>query len=400
MVLTQDKLDVKNKSRSNLFNWRGQFTPEFVEYMLEKFTSKGDKVLDPFAGSGTVLQECARRDLSAIGYEINPAANKMANFFTFCNLNREKRTNFLTKFELKFMAAVSALNGQRLFIENPDYRKAYENLLNFGVAFGGQLKNKNEEIFFLNILFSSEKDKALTLRQSLTKSFDYHKVALLNLPFTKNEIISELGDARSVGQNLENQIDFIITSPPYINVFNYHQNYRAIVEAFKFDILKVAHSEFGSNRKNRGNRFKTVIQYCLDMELSIKSFWKALKPGARMVLVVGRESNVRSTPFYNGKMVIEILEKSEGFSEISTAERQFTNKFGNNIKEDIIIAVKSKTNLIADEFFAKDIALSHLKRGLKSNKGEILSDIENAINEIDLVTPSPLFNPNTILNGR
>ena len=135
----------------------------------------------------------------------------------------------------------------------------------------------------MNILFQSEKDKNLTVKDSLFKSFLYAKKCLLSIPYKKNSINAELLDARRAGEELSNTVDFILTSPPYINVFNYHQNYRAITETFHFDILKVAHSEFGSNRKNRGNRFKTVIQYCIDMELSIRSFWKALKPNAKMV---------------------------------------------------------------------------------------------------------------------
>lgn len=34
LVLEQNKLDVVHKHRSNYFNWKGQFTPEFVEYLL------------------------------------------------------------------------------------------------------------------------------------------------------------------------------------------------------------------------------------------------------------------------------------------------------------------------------------------------------------------------------
>ena len=63
MILEQGKLDVTIKKRSNLFNWRGQFTPEFVEYILQSFAKKGDIILDPFSGSGTVLQESARLDI-------------------------------------------------------------------------------------------------------------------------------------------------------------------------------------------------------------------------------------------------------------------------------------------------------------------------------------------------
>ena len=31
-TLDRQKLDVVNKTRSNIFGWRGQFTPEFVEH--------------------------------------------------------------------------------------------------------------------------------------------------------------------------------------------------------------------------------------------------------------------------------------------------------------------------------------------------------------------------------
>lgn len=34
LVLEQNKLDVVHKHRSYYFNWKGQFTPEFVEYLL------------------------------------------------------------------------------------------------------------------------------------------------------------------------------------------------------------------------------------------------------------------------------------------------------------------------------------------------------------------------------
>ena len=75
-----------------------------------------------------------------------------------------------------------------------------------------------------------------------------------------------LAYTNSCVNNINNDsIDFVITSPPYINVFNYHQNYRKSVEATGFNVLEVARSEIGSNRKFRSNRFLTVIQYALDI---------------------------------------------------------------------------------------------------------------------------------------
>lgn len=395
MILEQDKLDVISKKRSNLFNWRGQFTPEFVEYILTFFAKKGDHVFDPFSGSGTVLQESARLGFKATGYEINPSAYAMSKFFSFCNLSDNERDVFCDSFEKKLNLQLNNLNGQKVYVDNLDYREAYRNLLDFAKVFDEDLNSKQERVLFMNILFQSEKDKNLTVKQSINKSFQYTKNCILNLPYTENEINAKLLDARSSGDVLENSVDVILTSPPYINVFNYHQNYRAIIETFHFDILKVAHSEFGSNRKNRGNRFKTVIQYCIDMELAIKSFWKTLKPNGKMILVVGRESNVRGTPFYNGQLVIEIIRMTNGFSEIKILERQFTNKFGINIKEDIIIATKN--NYLSDSFNGRSIAINHLEKSLKSSTNGVHIDLNDAIQNSQNIKESPIFNPKLVL---
>lgn len=36
-TLDRQKLDVVNKTRSNIFGWRGQFTPEFVRHGARNF---------------------------------------------------------------------------------------------------------------------------------------------------------------------------------------------------------------------------------------------------------------------------------------------------------------------------------------------------------------------------
>ena len=61
MILDKNKLDVICKTQTNPFNWRGQFTPDLVSYLLDTFARDGSMVADPFAGSGTVLLESAKR---------------------------------------------------------------------------------------------------------------------------------------------------------------------------------------------------------------------------------------------------------------------------------------------------------------------------------------------------
>src|SRR6516162_8718663 len=85
-TVAQDLLNIDNKQRSNLFPWNGQFSPQLIEVLLRTYAPKKGLVLDPFAGSGTVLCEAGAFGLPVIGAEINPAACKMAQIYRLMNL--------------------------------------------------------------------------------------------------------------------------------------------------------------------------------------------------------------------------------------------------------------------------------------------------------------------------
>jgi DNA methylase N-4/N-6 domain protein len=391
MIFEQAKLDAIGKKHSNIFNWRGQFTPEFVLYILQLFSKENDFVLDPFSGSGTVLQEAIYQNLYTAGFDINPSAYMMTRFFELCRLDIQERYNLCFELESKINFLLSSYKNKNVYIPDEDYRKAYTNLLELALDIKNATLTDDEHIFLVNILFLSEKDKKLSLKDSIYKSFYFLKEKLIGfLPYSDKKTKIFLDDSRNVHQYFSNEVDLILSSPPYINVFNYHQNYRGIMEVFDYNILSVAHSEFGANRKNRSNRFKTVVQYCLDMEQSIKSFWKVLKEGAKIILVLGRESNVRNIPFYNGQMIKEIIEECKGFSSIETLERSFKNKFGMNITEDIIIA--TKTSLLENKEVARKIAKEHLQNALPKATSDIEKDMQDVLNIIDDIECSPLFN--------
>ena len=398
MNLIQDKLDAKNRTRANLFNWRGQFTPEFVDYILASFAHPNDIIVDPFSGSGTVLLECARRDLSCYGLEINPAAYAMSKFFTFTNVSQKMRLDIVSSVEEKVINLIPKFHNLPLFSEHKSFRDSYKNLLEFSSTLFSKLNGPQEKILALNTLFIAENYRKDDLNLSIMNSLNYIKKSLVNLPFTKKVISAKLGDARLIHENCPAKANIVFTSPPYINVFNYHQNYRAVLETLGWNILKVAHSEFGSNRKNRGNRFKTVVQYCLDMEQSLKSFWQCIGKDGLIILVIGRESNVRGVPFYNGEIVKEIAKEIYGFRDISNFERTFTNKFGISIKEDIILLKKDS---IPPSFSkAKEISLKHLRSASSLASGEVKEDLLDAVSSIDAIEPSPLFTTKGVfLNG-
>src|SRR5215216_5369514 len=83
--IPQSSLNIDKKDRSNLFPWRGQFSPQFVEALLAKYAADSFRILDPFAGSGTVLYEAGLRGIEAVAAEINPSAYRMAQTYQFIN---------------------------------------------------------------------------------------------------------------------------------------------------------------------------------------------------------------------------------------------------------------------------------------------------------------------------
>ena len=90
--IPKEKLDIVEKTRSNLFTWRGQFSPQLIEVILNEYCLPDSVILDPFAGSGTVLLEAGILQLEAYGFDINPAAWILSTIYEFINNSRKKQS--------------------------------------------------------------------------------------------------------------------------------------------------------------------------------------------------------------------------------------------------------------------------------------------------------------------
>jgi len=394
--LTQDRLNVSEKKRSNIFSWRGQFTPQFVEYLLEELAVGATTVADPFCGSGTVLLEAASRGIDAYGLELNPAAYAMAKFVALSKLPLKERMELVHHVEGHIRTCCRDFGDQPLWDSSSDYRVKARHLLSFGRVLFDQCETKSETLLATVTLFETEGKRNGDLVPSVLSGFERIRSHLNRLPHIENAPKVYLCDARLAHTAIRAECDLIITSPPYINVFNYHQNHRAIVELLGFDILKVARSEIGSNRKNRQNRFRTVVQYAIEMERCLSSFSQILVDDGLLAIVLGRESNVRGIPFRNGDMVAEIAKKSGIFVLDSVHERMFTSRFGKTIYEDILVL--KKTNGPSASNVARHIAACHLDEALSTKANEdVLQDIRDSIEGIEEIPESPLLERMPIL---
>ena len=220
---------------------------------------------------------------------------------------------------------------------------------------------------------------------------------VVELPFSCQPIAVFLSDAREIPLS-DSSIDLVITSPPYINVFNYHQQYRASMEALNWDLLKVSRSEFGANRKHRSNRFLTVVQFCLDIAQTLSELVRICRSGARLIFVVGRESTVKGTRFFNGEIVTEVCHRTLGFNLILKQQRVFRNNFGQSIFEDILHFSPPIEHPPSEVYLeaARKVAQETLEESYSTVPEKSKKDIRLALKNISNVHASPLFDAKNV----
>lgn len=390
-IIPQRKLDLTRKTRSSLFPWRGQFSPELIEILLDKYSDSHDVILDPFAGSGTTLFESARKNLPCYGAELNPAAVEMSRMVRFANLSTSAR-NYHIKKAKDLINSHLPLTTEGLFhyIDNqktgntPDVEMFKEIL--------GECSYESPEytIIINTILRYFASNKKVNETSRIRNSFKRNANIIRSLPYDENTCEIFHADARKIPLDDET-VNLVITSPPYINVFNYHQNHRQIMELAGWDLLKIAKSEIGSNRKNRQNRFLTVIQYSIDMLLSLLEMRRLLHDEGRIIMIIGRESNVRRVRFENYRILAMLALAGAGLDLICRQERKFTNRFGKTIYEDLLHFEIKGEPVKYPENLAREISVILLNNALTRAKDKVKSDIEVAIEHVPHVKPSPML---------
>lgn len=384
--ISSARLNIESKERSNLFPWNGQFSPQFVEAILARYASEDASILDPFCGSGTVLAEANRLGFSATGIELNPAAYILARTYSLANLSRDDRLLLLSVLERK-LQSIFPKGWPHLTVVISDPPETYQRaLIELHSAIPPQERNLLETLIILADFFKGV--SAL----KLAKTWNKLRTTVERLPYNGRMIEVHNADGRYAPG--KQSYDVVLTSPPYINVYNYHQQYRASAEALGWNLLEVAKTEIGSNRKHRSNRFLTVTQYCLDLAICFRSLWNATSENARLIFVMGRESRVRGVPFFNGEIAAALAIEALGYRLVLRQERVFTNRFGQRIFEDILHFQKpSRSGQKADCLNeARLIADLTLRAALDSvEAGGVKADICDAIDRIPDVTESPHY---------
>lgn len=395
VTVAKDKLDIVNKERSNLLPWKGQFSPQLIQSLLEVYSRKTDQILDPFMGSGTVLYESALMNLNAIGVELNPAAVKMAQIYLLNRMTMIDRKKYILNIEKKINPIIF---NSDLPLFNNSFYNSREDSVELFYSIKRIMENmkepENRLILETYLVLIDPKENQLT-KKKMRSIWQKLKFLIINLPYTHSKLRIINSDCRKIPLK-ENSIDMVITSPPYINVFNYHQQKRSSIEAMGWDILSLAKSEIGSNRKHRGNRYFTVVQYCLDMAMVIHELSRVCKAKAKLIFIIGRESNVKKTSFFNSEIIASIAKKVFKFNIKCRHERLFKNRYGQMIKEDILI-FENLANSLKYNIDPRQVAYHVLTEASSRAPKEEQKFLFDAIKSIDLINHSPIYKPSKFI---
>lgn len=388
-----------NSYTHGMFKYPCKFIPEIPRWGLAKYTdNQSEIVFDPFSGSGTTLLEANLQGFNAYGTEIDDIAKLIIKVKTTL-LNIEQ-------LELLDIEYEKILN----IISNEFSACFFPNILNLNHWFPeitilklGKMKkhidNINEETikdFFKLCMVSIIKrvsyaddtspkpyvsKKILKKPPSVEKEFSSvykrYKQMLGELANVKNMGNTHILSGDALNFSCPEPINIAITSPPYINAFDYGRTMRLEnlwLETLTEEQLREKKSQYVGTEKINTKKEKInlsilqrspllfnyynqiisrdekraliVKRFFEDMEINLQQVYSQLSSSSKYIIVIGN-SSIRNIEIESWK-VIEQLANSIGFKTLEHFSYIIQNPYiriprkgkGGKINKDYILVLE------------------------------------------------------------
>lgn len=404
-----NKANIISDSHRFFNKYPAKYIPQIPRWAIKKYAKNSNsKILDPFNGSGTTIVEGILLGHEGFGAEVDPFARLLTTVKTtpFNKIQQNKLKSIFNLVELDLKTKQDTV----LVKPNiPDLNKWFneENVLKLSIIKESIIEHTKDDMEirnFLLIVFAAIIRKSSNAEngspkpyistrfpktpvnpfEEFLKTFYIYEQSLIN--FSKKFLVSEnelsvpkvkmvSNDAREIP--LENCIDLAVTSPPYINAFDYvrslkFENYwldladskellkirkdnigteslgAKSTEVLKANIIKleVLDSIINKIRLVDEKRAAIVSKYFNDMYINLEAVYKSLKPGAHYIIVVG-DSKIRNIEVPTAQIIYDIGEVI-GYEKINFFHYVIRDRYlhiprsgqGGLIKLDNIIVIK------------------------------------------------------------
>ena len=309
-----------------IHSYPARFIPQIPNKAIRTWTNPGEVVLDPFCGCGTTLLESVILGREAIGIDNNAVACLIsrAKVADYTDEDIKILTDFLSKIDEKLSTLSKPLELPEY--HNVSYWFSDDALKDLGKikAIINQLPEKPGAfamaIFSAIIVRVSNQDSD-TRYARIKKSYDqgnaieWFKSRLVDAlkrlkaiaTLSKAQAVVHCIDGRDLSVIPDGSVNLIVTSPPYINAYDYHKYHRHRLHWIDGSVELARDTEIGKH--DTFTRPKaTPDRYFEDMQKCFAEWKRVLTPDGKAFVVIG-DGIVNKTPVPVGDKFVEIMEQ-------------------------------------------------------------------------------------------
>jgi site-specific DNA-methyltransferase (cytosine-N4-specific) len=355
----------------NLHPYPAKFIPQIPRRVIEKLSGTRAVVLDPFCGSGTSLVEARILGRTAIGSDINPIAVLVSRAKTMSLSSGQLQ--LVTGFQKEAFKALSLWKRKGSLPR----RVAVPEFPNRAKWFGGdaleELAYLAEEIRALEdddvctfllatlsaIVVKASNQASETKWKAIPKNLAAGDATRLFLEHLNRimpraaeysqrvagfpEVRVYQADARNLAYAKDGSVDLVVTSPPYMNSYDYYLYHKLRLFILGLEVHETQEKEIGSRNKH-SDKGLGVDSFMDEMLQTLLEMRRVLKIGGRLCLVIG-DAILRGKTFDMNRIYTTLVEAagltiSDSFSfdqrEYSKAFAQYASR--GNKKSHILLA--------------------------------------------------------------
>lgn len=340
-------LNQKGSDNQYLTHWyypyKGKYHPRLVRSIFNILGLKyGQKVLDPFLGSGTTALESHLFGLDFIGFDISPVCVTMGKVKVTAGEVAKKiplyRADAIRHMKKDYQVRTGKVKNNAKLIDEPT-RKEYDKFLK-------TIDDERIRNFYLlaQLIFASDIGRRGRDIKAFEKNIDtmirsaldlYEAEKMIGKDRALGKVRIDFGDARNLKSVENNSIDAIVTSPPYSIALNYMENDKFALEELGVDIKELGTRCIGVSGKGK----QKLAQYEEDMKKAYFEMHRVLKKGSQCVVVIG-EAVIDGEETTTVEDAIEYC-KEIGFEVVEDLPKIIFGLY-NTIKDERVLFLRKK----------------------------------------------------------
>jgi site-specific DNA-methyltransferase (cytosine-N4-specific) len=358
-----DSIKNKNYLTHNFHPYPAKVIPQIPKKIIETLTEPYDSIFDPFCGCGTSLVEAKLSGRHSVGVDINPLACMVAKVKTTplneMQLAQAKKISEDVNRDINSFNGKSILEDHKVIdLEAPDFYNVHhwfqDNIINeLAIAMAHINKVLDETLRdFLKVAFSSiivsvsnqESDtRYVAINKNLKNGIVGKLFSLKILDMIKRiknfgelsrsvDSIVYCADSRNVSFINDEFFDLVITSPPYLNTYDYYLYHKTRMMWLGLDYRDAQEKEIGSRHKHC-DKNEGLEVFVDNIGRTMDEMNRVLKLGKYCCIIIG--DSILKGRLIKTDSILNKLAEDRNLSlkkEIVFNQRKYSRTFTPNMK--------------------------------------------------------------------